>query len=359
VPEFQITVAEEMVERWAASDAHVSGNSFDGMAAVGLFGVGLGGADGQGSYAAIARVEAALVARTGLLGLGGAWAGRQLVARFFIEGFGTAAQRSAFIPRIVAGEALAAVAVSEPGVGAHPKHLSTRAEPRGQDFRITGEKAWVTNGPDATVFVVFAVTRVEGERKRYAAFLVPRETPGLSLKDMPEFRLLAPSRHAGLMLDGCAVAREAMLGAEGEAYETMALPFRDVEDAVGLSGLAGAFRWLTVRLGAAGLAGEEAAQSLGRLVALGAVLEEGARSVVDGLAAGRLPAHAAAAAGLRLLANDLLAHARSHRDRFAPRPDEQVDRMFADLDASLSVARGPRAARLTRLGRTASARPPA
>ena len=52
----------------------------------------------------------------------------------------------------------AAVAISEPRVGAHPKLLTTRASPDGDGFRITGEKAWVSNGPSAEMFIVLAIT---------------------------------------------------------------------------------------------------------------------------------------------------------------------------------------------------------
>jgi acyl-CoA dehydrogenase len=88
------------------------------------------------TYAAIAREEAAIVERTGLLGEGGAWAGRQMVARFFIDGFGTAEQRGTWRAQ------LASVAISEPRVGAHPKLLTTRAEEVGDGYCIFGEKAW-------------------------------------------------------------------------------------------------------------------------------------------------------------------------------------------------------------------------
>ena len=203
------------------------------------------------SYAAIAREKAAIVERTGLLGEGRA--GQQMVARFFIEGFGTAEQRAAWLPH------LASVAISEPRVGAHPKLLTTRAEELADGYSIFGEKAWVTNGPLAAVFIVLAVTAIEDGRKRYSAFLVPRDTPGLSIDEAPEYRALAPSRHCGLKLDGCRVPRSAVLGPLGAAYETMALPFRDVEDAVGTFGLLGAFRFLLSRFAQLGGTGDEAA----------------------------------------------------------------------------------------------------
>jgi acyl-CoA dehydrogenase len=296
------------------------------------------------SYVAIAREEAAVVERSGLLGEGGAWAGRHVIARFFIAGFGNAEQRTAWLSR------LASVAISEPRVGAHPKLLTTRAEEDGDGYCIFGEKAWVSNGPLAEVFIVFAVTAVVEGRKRYSAFLVPRDTPGLSINEAAEYRALAPSRHCGLRLEGCRVSRSAMLGPPGTAYETMALPFRDVEDAVGTFGLLGAFRFVLSRLAQQCGASDEAVLSLGRLAALTAVFAETAEAVVDALDAGELPRRAAALVGLRVLATDMLQRERAHRDAFGPDGDAALERTFGDLDVSLSVARGPRTARQARLG---------
>ena len=191
---------------------------------------------------------------------------------------------------------------------------------------------------------------VEGGRKRYGAFLVPRDTPGLSINEAPEYRALAPSRHCGLKLDGCRVPRSALLGPPGTAYETMALPFRDVEDAVGSFGLLGAFRFLLSRFARHGGTSDEAALSLGRLAALTAVFAETAEAVVAALDAGQLARRAAALVGLRILATDMQQRARTHRDAFGPATDDAIERVFGDLDVSLSVARGPRMARQARLG---------
>ena len=294
------------------------------------------------TYAEIAHEEAAIVERSGLLGEGGSWAGRHVVSRFFIAGFGNAEQREAWLPH------LASVAISEPRVGAHPKLLTTRAEADGDARRITGEKAWVTNGPLADVFIVLAVMAVEDGRKRYGAFLVPRDTVGLSINERPEYRALAPSRHCGLVLDGCRVPRSALLGPAGSAYEAMALPFRDVEDAVGTFGLLGAFRFLHRRLPRGS---DEAVLSLGGLVALTAVFAAAADTVVRALDDDALQREAATLVGLRVLAAEMVQRARIHRDAFGPAEDTDIDRAFRDLDTSLSVARGPRLARQARLGR--------
>ena len=291
------------------------------------------------SYAAIAREKSALVERTGLLGEG--LCGSQVVSRFFIGGFGTADQRKALQSAVVS------VAISEPRVGAHPKLLATRAEPDGDGYCITGEKAWVTNGPVADVFIVLAITSVEDGRKRYSMFLVPRGTPGVSIDEADHYRALPPSRHCGVKLDGCRAPSSALLGPLGAAYETMALPFRDVEDAVGTFGLLGAFRFVLSRLTASD---EAAAISLGGLVGLTAVFAEAASALVAALDAGELANQAPTSIGLRVLAGEMLQRARSHRDAFGPADDAALERVFADLDMALSVARGPRQVRQMRLG---------
>jgi len=298
------------------------------------FAIGLDPGDPCG-YGAIARASATLAERGGRLDQAATWTGRQVVARFFLIGFGTAAQRAALLPLLARGEALLAVAISEPGVGAHPKHLTTRATLDDDGARISGRKAWVSNGPDASHFIVLAISAIDGERKRYSAYLLPRDTPGLTLRPMPE---LHDGRHCLLELEACRVPREALLGPPGDAYAAMALPFRDVEDTVGLARLAGALRHLLTRL-AIGATTPEATLSLGGLAALTAVL-----------AAGRLAEENARLVGLRLLIAEVAQRMRAHLDTHGPVIDSIIERLLADLDLSMSVARGPRQARQSRLG---------
>lgn len=331
------------VDEWNAEPDEWDNDPFSGMAAAGLFRVGL---DGAGGYAAIALTAESLAERTGLLGLASAWAARQLVARFFIAGFANKAQRAHWVPRL-AGGACAAVAISEPGVGAHPKHLATRAVPDADSVRLTGEKAWITNGPIAEVFVVFAITAEADTRKRYSAYLVPRETAGLTVTEMPAFHALHPARHCGLVLDACRVPRSAVLGPVDVAYETMALPFRDVEDAIGLSGLCGVIAFALSRLRPTVSA--EAALSLGGLLGLTAVLADGAGRLAAALDGVQLDQHSAMLVGLRLLATDLRDRIRAHRASFGTGLQEAIERVLADLDAALSIARGPRSVRQARL----------
>jgi len=289
-------------------------------------------------YATIAHLKATVVEQTGLLGLASVKAGPPLVARHFL-GFGTDAQRAAW-----SGKALS-VAISEPKVGAHPKLLTTRAEPAGQGYRITGQKAWVTNGPSADAIIVFAITAEDQGRKRYSAFIVPRDTPGLTMTEMPGFHALRPSQHCLLTLDQCPVPDSAMLGDPGSAYERMALPFRDIEDAVGTFATLGAFRYAIGLFAGATVA---PAQDLGAIVALTAVFEAGAASVVAALDARRLRTGDATLVGLRVLAIDIVSRLRAMAPGFSNAT--ALLAAMSDLDAILSIAHGPRLARQARLG---------
>ncbi len=298
-------------------------------------------------YATLARTKAALIERTGLLGIGSVWGGRQLVFRHFIRTFGTEAQRTEW-----AGRGLA-VAISEPKVGAHPKLLTTHADRDGQSFLISGQKAWVSNGPSADAIIVFAITAEENGRKRYSAFITPRSTPGLGISEMPGFHALRPSRHCLLTLQDCRVPATAILGPMGTAYERMALPFRDIEDAVGTFSTLGALRYAVGRFAGTTPAGPEQATELGAIVALTEVFQAGAASVVASLDDGRFRDGDAILVGLRVLAIDIITRLRAQAEAPGMAADEKLLALIADLDTTLGVARAPRLARQVRLGEAA------
>jgi acyl-CoA dehydrogenase len=325
------------IDAWLARCPDPAVDPMPGMAEAGLL-------KPSGSYREIARIKAALVERTGLLGVGGVWGGRQMVGRWFIDGFGTIAQKAAWLGKT------AAVAISEPKVGAHPKLLTTRAESIASGWRITGEKAWTSNGPIADVLIVLAITGETEGRKRYSMFLVPRGTTGLTLNDMPGFHALRPSRHCQVLLNGCEIPADALLGPPGQAYDHMALPFRDVEDAVGTYGTLGAFRFLLRRFRSDTDTDNERALWLGGLVALTAVFEAAAESVVAPLDKGIVDLGSATLVGLRLLAAEILRLMRGHAGKYVTGDATAVTTLLDDIEATFSVARGPRLARQARLG---------
>jgi acyl-CoA dehydrogenase len=339
------------IARWhaIAQDQH-GDDPFVPMAQAGLFAIGLPGGDAAlDSFGAIAQAEQAIAAATGQLGLATAFAGRQLIARFFIAGFADEAQRSDLLPRIAAGHCWAAVAISEPGVGAHPKHLATTAERRNDQFVISGRKAWITNGPVADIFLVLAITGVEDGRKRYGLFVVPRSTPGLTMTPMPSLDVLRPASHCELTFDSCAVPASARIGGERDAYPAMALPFRDVEDTVATATTVGFLDWL-VRTTAARIENnDDNALRLGRLAGLASLAEAASRAAVQALDH-REPQVPARLIGVRALAAGIVDEVRTMLAS-AP-PDDPMTRALAAFDVLANVAREPRKQRQIALGQS-------
>jgi len=334
---------------WERAKGDILTDPFERMASAGLFQIGLPGASPSlDLYCAIAAAEQAIAAKTGMLGLASAFAARQMTARFFMAGFANHDQRTAWLPRMAAGEVCAAIAISEPGAGAHPKHLQTAAEPRGAGYVVRGRKAWVTNGPVADVFLVLAVTAVEHGRKRYGLFLIPKETMGVSVKPMPALDALAPATHCELDLDGCEVPATARVGDMADAYPAIALPFRDVEDTVGTANISGLVSWLLEKSAARIEQSEDNALRLGRIAALVSLVHAASRLAVAALD-GEGPEVPARVIGVRLLARQIVDEI---RELLAQRPpaDEATSRALAAYELLSSVAREPRRVRQARLG---------
>jgi alkylation response protein AidB-like acyl-CoA dehydrogenase len=174
------------------------------------------------------------------MGLPLSWLIHQMTARLFISGYGTKRQRELYLLPMARGEITASFAVSEPEHGAHPAHLKTSAERKGDCFVLDGEKAYLTNGPIADLFIVLAVTGIEAKRKRFTAFLVPGDAQGLERTKPIRFPFLRPSPHGGIILKNCSLPSSSILGNEGGAYEEMALPFRAKEDVLLMGPMVGA-----------------------------------------------------------------------------------------------------------------------
>jgi alkylation response protein AidB-like acyl-CoA dehydrogenase len=90
-----------------------------------------------------------------------------------------------WIPRVAAGQAVAAIALTEPGAGSDVASLSLTADRDGDGYRLTGEKVFISNAPDADIYSVFARTTQGAGARGITAFAVPRDTPGLSGEATP------------------------------------------------------------------------------------------------------------------------------------------------------------------------------
>ncbi len=256
----------------------------------GLFELGIPEIHGGcgGNWCDLILAGEALVAEGHNLGLALSWLVQQVDARFLISRFGDEEQRRLLLPEMARGNITVSFAVSEPGHGAHPKHLSTNAQRDGSHFLLNGQKAYLTNGPIADLYIVIAVTSEEMGKRRFTAFLVPRETEGLSLAASAPLPFLKPSPHGGIMLADCRIPETAIIGQEGTAYESIVLPFGNYEELMMTGPILGALARLEVlaidelRLHAS--AAERPLQrELGEVHALIAMLQILARKAADDL----------------------------------------------------------------------------
>ncbi len=136
---------------------------------------------------------------------------------------GTAAMIDAWVPRLARGEAVAAFALSEPDAGTDVAALALRAEPDGDGYRLNGEKAWISNAPEADLYTVFARTTEGAGARGLTGFAVPRESPGLSGEAI---EMLSPHPIGRLVFEDVFVPAEAVLG---EVDRGMAVAMRTLD----------------------------------------------------------------------------------------------------------------------------------
>jgi acyl-CoA dehydrogenase len=120
-----------------------------------------------------------------------------------------------WIPAVARGQAVAAFALTEPGHGSDAAHLELRAEPDGDGYRLTGEKAWISNAPDADVYTVFARTTPGAGSRGVTAFAVPGDAQGLSGEPV---ELLAPHAVGRLKFEGVPVPTDDVLGKVDQGF---------------------------------------------------------------------------------------------------------------------------------------------
>lgn len=131
--------------------------------------------------------------------------------------YGREDQKRSFLPRVAAGTAIAAFALSEPDAGSDVAAVATTAVRDGDSWRLDGIKTWISNGGLAGYYVVFARSGEQSGAKGLSAFIVDADTPGLDASERIE--VIAPHPLATLRLSGCRVPSDRLLGRPGEGFK--------------------------------------------------------------------------------------------------------------------------------------------
>lgn len=131
--------------------------------------------------------------------------------------FGTEAQRADYLPRVVAGKAIAAFALSEPEAGSDVAAMQCAARRDGDSYVLDGEKTWISNGGIADFYVVFARTGEQPGARGISAFIVDAGMDGFSIAERIE--VMAPHPLARLRFDACRVPASKLIGEPGQGFK--------------------------------------------------------------------------------------------------------------------------------------------
>ena len=134
---------------------------------------------------------------------------------------GSPAQKRRYLPKLVAGEHVGALAMSEPGAGSDVVGMRLNAQKRGDRYVLNGTKMWITNGPDADVLVVYAKTDPAAGARGITAFVVERQFKGFAAAQKLDKLGMRGSNTSELVFSDCEVPEDNVLGTAGKGVEVL------------------------------------------------------------------------------------------------------------------------------------------
>ena len=134
---------------------------------------------------------------------------------------GTAAQKAKYLPKLISGEHVGALAMSEPGAGSDVVSMKLRADKKGDRYVLNGSKMWITNGGDADTLVVYAKTEPEMGARGMTAFIIEKGFKGFSKGEHLDKLGMRGSNTYPLFFDDCEVPAENVLGGEGNGAKVL------------------------------------------------------------------------------------------------------------------------------------------
>ena len=125
---------------------------------------------------------------------------------------GSLAQKRSYLPKLISGEHVGALAMSEPGAGSDVVSMRLRADRRGDGYVLNGTKMWITNGPDADVLVVYAKTQPDAGPRGITAFLIEKSMPGFRCAQKLDKLGMRGSNTGELVFEDCLVPAANVMG---------------------------------------------------------------------------------------------------------------------------------------------------
>ena len=135
--------------------------------------------------------------------------------------WGTSEQKAKYLPKLISGEHVGSLAMSEPGAGSDVVSMRLKAEKRNDKYVLSGNKMWITNGPDASTLIVYAKTDMDAKSKGITAFLIEKDMAGFSTAQKLDKLGMRGSNTCELVFENCEVPYENVLGEEGQGAEIL------------------------------------------------------------------------------------------------------------------------------------------
>jgi isovaleryl-CoA dehydrogenase len=188
---------------------------------LGLLGITAGEEYGGAAMGYVAHVVAMEEVSRGSASVGLSYGAHSNLCVNQIQRNGNARQKQRYLPKLVTGEHVGALAMSEPGAGSDVVSMRLRADKRGDRYVLNGTKMWITNGPDADTLVVYAKTDPAEGARGITAFIIEKGCKGYSSAQKLDKLGMRGSNTCELVFQDCEVPEENVLGSPGKGVEVL------------------------------------------------------------------------------------------------------------------------------------------
>jgi len=228
----EVEEMREMVARWVADRLAPRAAEIDAMnefprdlwpelGALGLLGITADPEFGGSGLGYVAHVVAMEEISRGSGAVGLSYGAHSNLCVNQINLNGSKEQKKRYLPKLISGEHLGALAMSEPGAGSDVVSMKLRAEKKGDRYILNGNKMWITNGPTADVVAVYAKTAPEKGSRGISTFIVEKGFKGFSTAQKLDKLGMRGSDTGELVFEDCEVPAENLMGAEGDGVRVL------------------------------------------------------------------------------------------------------------------------------------------